>query len=96
MTINKSDLLKQLSRNYPNFIKKDLSKFIEIILNEIKKSLKNDQRVELRDTFMFEAKKYKSKYGRNPKTNEKIFIPEKKIIRFKISKKWQKELNEKT
>ena len=45
---------------------------------------------------MFEAKKYKSKQARNPKTNEIIFVPEKKIIRFKISKKWAKKINEET
>ena len=44
---------------------------------------------------MFEAKKYNSKISRNPKTNEKVFVPEKKIIRLKISKKWAKEINEK-
>ena len=37
----------------------------------------------------------KAKYVRNPKTNEKVFVPEKKIIRLKISKKWAKEINEK-
>ena len=44
---------------------------------------------------MFEAKKYNSKISRNPKTNEKVFVPEKKIIRLKISKKWAEEINEK-
>ena len=44
---------------------------------------------------MFEAKKYKAKYARNPKTNEKVFVPEKKIIRFKISQKWLNKINEK-
>ena len=44
---------------------------------------------------MFEAKKYKSKLGRNPKTSERIVVPEKKIIRFKLSKKWQEKINEK-
>ena len=29
------------------------------------------------------------------KTNEKVFVPEKKIVRLKISKKWARELNEK-
>ena len=36
MAIVKSKLLKQLSENYPNFLKKDLEKFTNIILNEIK------------------------------------------------------------
>ena len=39
MVSNKSDILKILSNNYPNFLKKDLSKFIEIVLNEIQQML---------------------------------------------------------
>ena len=48
MAIVKSKLLKQLSQNYPNFPKKDLEKFMEIILKEIKLTLKRNERVELR------------------------------------------------
>ena len=95
MSVKKSDLIKDLANNYPNFLKKDLAKLIDIVIDNIKNSLKNGERIELRDTFMFVAKKYKSKYARNPKTNEKLLIPEKKIVRFKISKKWQKLINEK-
>ena len=94
MLTNKSDLIKQLSDNFPSFLKKDLTKLVEIIIVEIQRGLKNNERIELRDIIMFEAKKYKSKQARNPKTNEIIFVPEKKIIRFKISKKWAKKINE--
>ncbi len=96
MQINKSDLLKQFSDNFPNFIKKDLLKIIDIILDEIASSMRKGERVELRDVFMFETKIYKKRSARNPKTNEKIFVPEKKNIRFKLSKKWQNKINEKT
>ena len=96
MPINKSDLIKELSNNFPNFLKRDLIKATNIIFNNIKYALKKNERVELRDIFMFEAKRYRSKFARNPKTNEKIFVPEKKIIRFKVPKKWQKDINEKT
>ena len=95
MQINKSDLLKQFSDNFPNFIKKDLLKIIDIILEEIASSMKKGERVELRDVFMFETKIFKKRSARNPKTNEKIFVPEKKNIRFKLSKKWQTKINEK-
>ena len=94
MQINKSDLLKQFSDNFPNFIKKDLLKIIDIILEEIASSMKKGERVELRDVFMFETKIFKKRSARNPKTNEKIFVPEKKNIRFKLSKKWQNKINE--
>ena len=53
MAIVKSKLLKQLSKNYPNFYKKDLEKFINIILSEIKKTLKRGERIELRGFGVF-------------------------------------------
>ena len=95
MSINKSDLIKELAKSFPNFLKKDLIKLVDITLERISDSLKNGQRVELRDIMVFEAKKFKSKYARNPKTNEKILVPEKKIIRFKNKRKWSKRINEK-
>ena len=95
MATAKSEIIKQLSRNYPNFPKKNLIKLFNIIIEEIVNALKRNERVELRDLVMLEAKKYKSKYARNPKNNEKIFVPEKKIVRFKCSKKWLEIINEK-
>ena len=53
MAIVKSKLLRQLSNNYPNFLKKDLEKFTNIILNEIKRSLRRGERVELRGFGVF-------------------------------------------
>ena len=95
MVSNKSDILKILSNNYPNFLKKDLSKFIEIVLNEIQDALRRDERVELRDNFTLEGKIQKARIARNPKTNEKVNIQEKKLIKFKMSKEWFKKINEK-
>ena len=42
MAIVKSKLLKQLADGYPNFLKKDLDKFLNIFLTEIKESLKSE------------------------------------------------------
>ena len=93
MAIVKSKLLKQLSKNYPNFLKKDLEKFTNIILKEIKISLKRGERVELRGFGVFSAKIQKARISRNPKTNKKIDTPEKKTIHFKMSKDLFKKLN---
>ena len=95
MVSNKSDILKILSKNYPNFLKKDLSKFLDIVLNEIQNALKREERIELRDNFTLEGKTQKARIARNPKTNEKIEIKEKKSIKFKMSKEWFKKINEK-
>ena len=93
MAIVKSKLLKQLSNNYPNFLKKDLEKFTDIILKEIKKTLRRGERVELRGFGVFSSKIQRARISRNPKTNEKIDTPEKKTINFKMSKDLFKILN---
>ena len=93
MAIVKSKLLKQLSNNYPNFQKKDLEKFINIILSEIKRALKRGERVELRGFGVFSTNIQKARISRNPKTGEKINTPQKKTIHFKMSKDLFKKLN---
>ncbi len=93
MAIVKSKLLKELSNNYPNFLKKDLEKFINIILSEIKSTLNRNERVELRGFGVFSTNLQKSRISRNPKTGEKVNTPEKKIIHFKMGKELFKKIN---
>ncbi len=93
MAAVKSELLKQLSRNYPNFLKKDLEKFTNIILFEIKRALKRGERVELRGFGIFSTKVQKARLSRNPRSGEKVHTPEKKTIHFKMSKDLFKKLN---
>tara|TARA_B100001989_G_scaffold251809_1_gene231939 strand:+ start:921 stop:1208 length:288 start_codon:yes stop_codon:yes gene_type:complete len=95
LPITKSELVKQLSKTYPNILKKDLEKFFDIFINEIKLALKNDERVELRGWGVFLTKFQKSKMSRNPKTGEKVLVNEKKSINFKMSKDLFNELNDK-
>ena len=94
MAIVKSKLLKQLANNYPNFLKKDLEKFTDIILTEIKQALKRGDRVELRGFGMFSTNIQKARISRNPKTGEKVNTPQKKSIHFKMSKEMFKKLND--
>ena len=93
MAIAKSKILKKLKENYPNFLKKDLEKFTNIILNEIKFTLKRGERVELRGFGVFSTKIQKARISRNPKTGQKINTPEKKTIHFKMAKELFKKLN---
>ena len=93
MAIVKSKLLKQLSINYPNFLKKDLEKFTNIILKEIKHTLKRGERVELRGFGVFSTKIQKARISRNPKTGEKVHTPEKRTINFKMAKNLFNKLN---
>ena len=73
--------------------RKFLEKFTNIILNEIKRTLKRGERVELRGFGVFSTKIQKARISRNPKTGEKVNTPEKKTIHFKMSKDLFKKLN---
>ena len=92
----KSKLLKQISQNYPNFLKKDLQKFTDIILNEIKQSLKQGERVEFRGFGVFSTRIQKESLRRNPRTGEKVLVKKKRVIHWKMSKDLFKKLNNET
>ena len=95
MAVVKSDIIKQLKKSYPNFLIKDLSKFTDIILGEIKNALKRGDRVELRNSFgVFFTNTQKKSIRRNPKTGDKVEVPEKKTINWKMSKEIFSELND--
>tara|TARA_B100000965_G_scaffold324288_1_gene286206 strand:- start:1692 stop:1979 length:288 start_codon:yes stop_codon:yes gene_type:complete len=93
LALVKSKILDHLSDNYPNFLKKDLLKLIEITLSKIENALEKNERVELRDIFTLETRVQKSRISRNPKTQEKVKVSEKKTVHFKMSKKWFNRLN---
>ena len=93
MALVKSKIIKQLTSNYPNFLNKNLSNLVDIIISNMENSLSRNERVELRDIFTLETKIQKARISRNPKTNERVKVPEKKTVHFKMSKKWFKDLN---
>ncbi len=95
MPVAKSDIIKELADSYPNFLRKDLNRLIDIALYEMTNAIKRGERVELRDVFSLEAKIQKSVFRRNPKTGATFFAKEKKKILFKTSKLWTKKINEK-
>mgnify|MGYP001468419536 FL=1 len=95
MSFVKSDLIKELTKNYPNIIKKDLVKIFDITINEMQEALKRGERVELREVFSLDPRIQKARISRNPRTNEKVNTPEKKTALFKMSKEWSKNANEK-
>ena len=93
MAVAKSDILKKLSKNFPNFLQKDIEKFVDIILKEIKDTLKRGERVELRGFGVFSTNIQKARISRNPRTGEKVNTPKKKTIHFKMSKDLFKKIN---
>ena len=95
MAINKSDIVNQLKKSYPNFLKRDLERLIFSVLNEIKRALRRGDGVELRNFGTYRVKTQKASIRRNPKTSEKIAVPEKKVISWRMSKEMFKKINNK-
>lgn len=60
-------------------------KYIELVLNALIDILIEDRKIILYKKFSLKVKKKKEKIGINPKTRERVFIPEKNIIKFKAS-----------
>tara|TARA_Y100000992_G_scaffold41174_1_gene23157 strand:+ start:703 stop:996 length:294 start_codon:yes stop_codon:yes gene_type:complete len=93
LAIVKSELIKELKKSYPNFLTRDLNKVIEIILKEIKETLNRNERVEFRNFGTFQVNIQKASIRRNPKTGEKVNVPKKRTIKWKMSKDLFKKLN---
>ena len=94
MAIVKSELIKELKKSYPNIYSRDLDKVIEIILKEIKDTLNRNEGVELRNFGTFRTNMQKASIRRNPKTGEKVNVPKKRTIKWKMSKDLFKKLND--
>ena len=89
----KSKLIKELKKSYPNFLNKDLEKTVLVILNEIKNAIKRSERVKHRNFGVFYSLVQKESTRRNPETQEKVNVPSKRTINFKMGKDLFTKLN---
>lgn len=95
MAIVKSELIKQLKKSYPNFELKTLTLIVETIIKEMKDSIIRGERVEIRKWGTLSTRIQKSSIRRNPRTDQKVSVPTKKVIRWRMSQELSKKLNEK-
>ena len=93
MATVKSELLKELKKSYPNFLTQDLNKVVDIIIEEIKEALNRNEGCEFRSFGSFRTNIQKASIRRNPKTGEKVNVPKKRTIKWKMSKDLFKKLN---
>ena len=90
----KSQLVQQLCDIHPNILRKDIEKILNIIILEMIDALCRDEAVEIRGFGRFRTAMRKARIGRNPKNSEAVQIPEKKAIKWKMSKTLYNRLNE--
>ena len=89
----RSKLLQKLCNLHPNILRKDIEKIIEIIFLEVVGALRGGKNIEIRGFGTYKIVKRKARIGRNPKNSELVQIPEKKAIKWKMSKTFFNRLN---
>lgn len=89
----RSELLQRLCNLHPNVVRKDIKKILEIIFSEIADALSKGNSIEIRGFGTYKITTRKARIGRNPKNSELVKIPEKKAIKWKISKDFFNRLN---
>ena len=94
MAVVRSKLVKQLSKSFPNIPLKDTKKIIEIILSEMKNALKRSESVEIRNWGRISVRNQKSGIRRNPKFGNKVAVPAKKVLHWKMSQEMFKKIND--
>jgi nucleoid DNA-binding protein len=57
-------------------------------------TLVEDKRIELRNFGVFEVKQRAARKARNPRTGEKVFVPEKFVVTFKPGKEMEERVRE--
>jgi len=89
----RSELLQKLCNLYPNILRKDIKKILEIIFQELTEALCRGNNIEIRGFGIFKTTVKKARIGRNPKNAELVQIPEKRAIKWKMSKIFFNRLN---
>jgi len=84
--MTKSKLINLLATNFSQLVHKDAELSVKAILDAMSNSLKNNNRIEIRGFGSFNLNFRPPRIGRNPKTGEKVNVPEKYVPHFKAGK----------
>lgn len=90
--MNKSDLIKNLSKKLYLFKEDDVEKSINIIIELISDSLSRNKRVEVRNFGTFSVRTRRQRVSRNPKTGTSVLVEAKHHPYFRASKKLKESL----
>ena len=90
-TITKKDLVDRIAENtgYKRImVKKVLQSFLDDIVSE----LGSGNRLEFRDFGVFELRERAARTAQNPKTMQKVQVPSKKTVKFKVGRLMKERL----
>ena len=80
--MTKKDIILKVS-DETNLKQIDVKKVVQKTLDCIVEALTRGEKIELRNFGVFKIKQRKSRTGRNPRTNQVIPVPSRKVVVFK-------------
>ncbi|MEW6214036.1 MAG: HU family DNA-binding protein [Nitrospirota bacterium] len=93
--MTKSVLIEKVSEKVGSLTRKQTEIVVETVFDSIKEALVKGEKIEIRDFGNFKLKNRRPRKARNPKTGERVDVPEKKVLHFKVGKALRGALNSK-
>ena len=94
MSFVKNRILDQLANSYPNFLRRDLEKALNLVLDEIIKAIAKGENVQIRGFGSFKIRRLNPRIGRNPRDGSRINVSAKKSVHWKMSKQLFQKINQ--
>ena len=94
--MTKSELIARLAQRYPQLVAKDAEYAVKMILDAMTQSLLSGHRIEIRGFGSFELNYRPPRTGRNPKSGERVQVPEKYVPHFKAGKELRERVDSAT
>ena len=91
--MTKSELIACLAERYPQLVAKDADFAVKTILDAICEALALGQRIEIRGFGSFSLNRRPPRIGRNPKSGDKVMVPEKRAPHFKPGKELRERVD---
>jgi len=91
--MNKTDLIKYVS-DKTMITERDAGIIVDVLLNGIKEGIMDGERIIIQNFGSFFHSKRAARKATNPKTGESIDVPEKVVVKFKLSDKVNEKMNE--
>jgi len=92
-TMTKSELIGRLAERYPQLVAKDAEFAVRTILDAMARTLAQGHRIEIRGFGSFSLSHRPPRIGRNPKSGERVLVPEKRVPHFKPGKELRERVD---
>ena len=91
--MTKSDLIARLAERFPQLVAKDADFAVKMILDAMSDALAKGDRIEIRGFGSFSLNYRPPRVGRNPKSGDKVSVPEKWVPHFKAGKELRERVD---